>query len=340
MRRIQWYGSARTTPCSTCSCGSRGAWGGVVTEGTVDPSAGSVAATSALALGVGLATVGALSMQPAGAADDEPVTFTVAFLDEVDSFNPFNGYQATSYEMWALMYDYMVGYSMKDMSPAPALATSWETSRGRPDLDLRHPRGRRVVRRGAADRGRHRLHLQPDPRRRSGGRQLGHLPDVRGDRHGSRRHDRRAGALQAERRAAAAADPDPARAHLVRRGRGRGEVLPQRAHRRRGRGRLRPVPARGGHGGRLDVRLGGQPRLLRRRAARRPGGVPGLQERGPRDPGDHQGRGRLRRRHHPHPGRGAAGARRHPRPERRLAVLRGDRLQRRSGRPRERRAAR
>jgi peptide/nickel transport system substrate-binding protein len=87
-----------------------------------------VAATSALALGVGLATVGSLSMQPAGAADDEPVTFTVAFLDEVDSFNPFNGFQAPSYEMWAMMYDLMVGYSMEDMSPEPALATSWETS--------------------------------------------------------------------------------------------------------------------------------------------------------------------------------------------------------------------
>ena len=83
---------------------------------------------SALALGTGLATFGAVSMQPAGAADDEPVTFTVALLDEVDSFNPFNGFQASSYEMWSLMYDYMVGYSMDDMSPVPALATSWETS--------------------------------------------------------------------------------------------------------------------------------------------------------------------------------------------------------------------
>lgn len=60
------------------------------------------------------------------AADDD--TFTVAILDEVDSFNPFNGYQAASYEAWALMYDYMVGYTMEDMSPAPALATEWETS--------------------------------------------------------------------------------------------------------------------------------------------------------------------------------------------------------------------
>ena len=30
--------------------------------------------------------------------------------------------------MWALMYDYLVGYSMKDMSPAPALAKTWDTS--------------------------------------------------------------------------------------------------------------------------------------------------------------------------------------------------------------------
>ena len=30
--------------------------------------------------------------------------------------------------MWALTYDFMVGYSMDDMSPVPALAKSWETS--------------------------------------------------------------------------------------------------------------------------------------------------------------------------------------------------------------------
>ncbi len=56
------------------------------------------------------------------------VTFTVAFTDPVDSLNPFVGYDANSYELWDLMYDYMVGYSMKDLSPVPALATKWETS--------------------------------------------------------------------------------------------------------------------------------------------------------------------------------------------------------------------
>jgi peptide/nickel transport system substrate-binding protein len=55
-------------------------------------------------------------------------TFTVALLNEVDSFNPFLGIEAESYEMWALTYDYLVGYEMKDMSPKPALAEEWETS--------------------------------------------------------------------------------------------------------------------------------------------------------------------------------------------------------------------
>lgn len=62
-----------------------------------------------------------------GAAEDE-VTFTVALLNEVDSFNPFLGIEAASFEMWALTYDYMITYSMEDMSPEPGLAESWETS--------------------------------------------------------------------------------------------------------------------------------------------------------------------------------------------------------------------
>ena len=66
--------------------------------------------------------------QTAGAADGDKVTFTVGLKNEVDSFNPFLGIEAPSYEMWALTYDYMVGYSMEDMSPVPALAKYWETS--------------------------------------------------------------------------------------------------------------------------------------------------------------------------------------------------------------------
>ena len=71
---------------------------------------------------------GRAGCRPPQAAEDDPITFTVAFINEVDSFNPFLGIEAESFEMWALTYDYLVGYSMEDMSPEPALATEWETS--------------------------------------------------------------------------------------------------------------------------------------------------------------------------------------------------------------------
>jgi peptide/nickel transport system substrate-binding protein len=65
---------------------------------------------------------------PANAAD-EKVTFTVAVINEVDSFNPFVGIEAESFEAWALTYDYMIGYNNADMSVAKTgLAEDWETS--------------------------------------------------------------------------------------------------------------------------------------------------------------------------------------------------------------------
>ena len=86
----------------------------------------SVAAAGLLlaCLAPGLALSGAAA--PAQAADK--TTFTVGFLTEVDSFNPFLGYQAIPYDAWSLTYDLMINYSMKDMSPQPGLATKWTTS--------------------------------------------------------------------------------------------------------------------------------------------------------------------------------------------------------------------
>ena len=49
--------------------------------------------------------------------------------NEVDSFNPFVGIEAESFEAWALTYDYMIGYNNEDMSIAKTgLAEDWETS--------------------------------------------------------------------------------------------------------------------------------------------------------------------------------------------------------------------
>jgi hypothetical protein len=85
----------------------------------------------ALLAALGLLAASLLSGLATGspAAAKDKVVFRVAMLGEgVDSLNPFLGFQAPSYEMWGLTYDYLVGYSMKDMSPAPGLATKWTSS--------------------------------------------------------------------------------------------------------------------------------------------------------------------------------------------------------------------
>ncbi|MFC6288591.1 ABC transporter substrate-binding protein [Nocardioides sp. GCM10027113] len=79
-------------------------------------------------LAPGLALGGPTAHAAGDEGSDEKVTFTVAFLNEVDSFNPFVGIEAESFEMWALTYDYMITYSLEDMSPQPGLATEWQTS--------------------------------------------------------------------------------------------------------------------------------------------------------------------------------------------------------------------
>ena len=268
------------------------------------------------------------------------MTFTVAYLNEVDSFNPFLGIEASSFEMWSLMYDSLTGYAMEDMQPDAGAGHRVGDLRRRPHLDVHDPRRRHLVRRRAADRPGRPLHLRADPRRRAGAGDLGRLPEGRrvGDR--ARRHHHRPGARAAERAAAAAPDPDRAGARVERRLRRRDEELRQRAHGRRAGRRLRPVPARRGHRGRLDVPLRGQPRLLGRHAAPRRGRLPRLQVRGPRDPGAHHRRGRLRRGHQRAPGPVARGPRRDQRPDGRLPGLRRDRLQHGFDRHQDRRADR
>ncbi len=88
-----------------------------------------------------------LPAAPAGRPQADGGTFTVGLSNEVDSFNPFLGIEATSFEMWALTYDYLIGYSMKDMSPTARPGHRLGDLRRRARLDLPHPRRRDLVRR-------------------------------------------------------------------------------------------------------------------------------------------------------------------------------------------------
>jgi peptide/nickel transport system substrate-binding protein len=55
-------------------------------------------------------------------------TFTEGFLQDVDNLNPFIGILASTYEVWGVTYDFLVGYSQKNFSPEPELASSWQES--------------------------------------------------------------------------------------------------------------------------------------------------------------------------------------------------------------------
>ena len=101
---------------------------------------------AALAL-VAASLVPAAMLPSAQAAEAESVTFTVGLPNEVDSFNPFLGIEASSFEMWALTYDYLIGYSMEDMSPQPGAGDRVGDVRRRTRLDLHDARRREVVRR-------------------------------------------------------------------------------------------------------------------------------------------------------------------------------------------------
>ena len=122
-------------------------------------------------LAPGLALSGAAAPAAGGRASRPSPS---GFLNEVDSFNPFLGFEAESYEMWALTYDLLIGYSMKDMSPQPGAGRRTGTTSDDGLTWTFHIRdGVKWSDGEHADRRGRRLHLQPGPRRRPGGRQLG-----------------------------------------------------------------------------------------------------------------------------------------------------------------------
>lgn len=69
----------------------------------------------------------ALAADPSVSPAADKVVLRVGWTNDPDNLNPFIGAETSSYEIWMLNYDFLVGYDL-NLSPAPALATSWETS--------------------------------------------------------------------------------------------------------------------------------------------------------------------------------------------------------------------
>jgi peptide/nickel transport system substrate-binding protein len=90
-------------------------------------AAGLVVAPATLAAASTSASPSASGSASASPSADK-TTFTVGFLQDVDSLNPFVGILASSYEVWGVTYDQLIGYGQKDFAPVPQLAESWTES--------------------------------------------------------------------------------------------------------------------------------------------------------------------------------------------------------------------
>jgi peptide/nickel transport system substrate-binding protein len=80
-----------------------------------------------LAAGLAWGLGSALAASPSASPSAGKVTLRVAWTNDPDNLNPFIGAETSSYEIWMLNYDFLVGYGL-DLKPTPDLATSWEVS--------------------------------------------------------------------------------------------------------------------------------------------------------------------------------------------------------------------
>ncbi|MBN2203880.1 MAG: ABC transporter substrate-binding protein [Thermoleophilia bacterium] len=91
------------------------------------PSVSRIVAVIILAAVVALAVAGVAAGE-SSPPTDEKVTLRIGWLTEPDNLNPFVGIQGSSYQVWKLNYDLLVGFDDETMEPRPELATAWEVS--------------------------------------------------------------------------------------------------------------------------------------------------------------------------------------------------------------------
>ncbi len=73
---------------------------------------------------------GALAEDESPAPAEGKTTLRLGWTNDPDNLNPFIGYESSSYEVWALNYELLVGFRAEDMANEPGigLASAWETS--------------------------------------------------------------------------------------------------------------------------------------------------------------------------------------------------------------------
>ena len=88
------------------------------------------AAVVLLAAGLVWGLAGALASSDSPSPAAGKTILRLGWTNDPDSLNPFIGLESSSYEIWALNYDLLVGFRASDLATVPGigLATGWETS--------------------------------------------------------------------------------------------------------------------------------------------------------------------------------------------------------------------
>ncbi len=83
-----------------------------------------------LAAGLLWGIAGAMASSESPAADGGKTILRLGWTNDPDNLNPFIGYESSSYEIWAINYELLVGFRASDYANVPGvgLATAWETS--------------------------------------------------------------------------------------------------------------------------------------------------------------------------------------------------------------------
>ena len=90
--------------------------------------------SAALMLALALLVVAVLTLGATAFAEspspspDGTTTLRIGWLQEPDNLNPFVGIQGTSYMIWKMNYDLLVGFDDQTLEPRPELATEWSVS--------------------------------------------------------------------------------------------------------------------------------------------------------------------------------------------------------------------
>jgi peptide/nickel transport system substrate-binding protein len=83
-----------------------------------------------LAAGLVWGIAGALAADESASPAAGKTILRLGWTNDPDNLNPFIGYESSSYEIWAINYELLVGFRASDMANVPGigLATDWQTS--------------------------------------------------------------------------------------------------------------------------------------------------------------------------------------------------------------------